>query len=110
MDEAAKLSDRLQVLQAGRVRAEGVPASVLGDVVGEHVLLLNDAAGDIEPALQWCRERGVRPSRVLDHYHLALDAAGLSAFIAGFPDLRYEVRPPTLDDLFLALSTESEDA
>ena len=37
---------------------------------------------------------------------MALDAAGLAAFVGDFPALRYEVRAPTLDDLFLALSTQ----
>jgi len=37
-----------------------------------------------------------------------LDAPGLAAFVAAFPNLRYEVRPPTLDDLFLALASEEK--
>jgi hypothetical protein len=37
-----------------------------------------------------------------------LDARGLAAFVAAFPELRYEVRPPTLDDLFLALASEEK--
>ena len=39
---------------------------------------------------------------------IPLNAPGLAAFVAAFPNLRYEVRPPTLDDLFLALSTEGQ--
>ncbi|NBC10732.1 MAG: ATP-binding cassette domain-containing protein [Planctomycetes bacterium] len=106
MDEAARLSDRLQVLQAGRVRAAGSPAAVLGDVVGEHVVLLNAALDETDGALAWARLRGLRPAQVLGSWHLPLDAEGLAAFVAAFPDLRYEVRPPTLDDLFLALAEE----
>jgi lipooligosaccharide transport system ATP-binding protein len=106
MDEAAKLSDRLQVLQAGRVRAEGSPAAVLGDVVGEHVVLLDERAERLHEALAWCEQHGARPAQVLDRWHIALDAAGLSEFVAVFAELPYEVRPPTLDDLFLALSLE----
>ncbi len=111
MDEAARLSDRLQVIQAGRVRASGVAAAVLGDVVGEHVALIPAAAPGAEAALAWFRSlppshRPVRPAQVLAHWHIPLDARGLAAFVARFPDLVYEVRPPTLDDLFLALSTE----
>ena len=106
MDEAERLSDRLQVLQSGRVRAKGSTRSVLGDVVGEHVVLLAAAATDTPGVIDWFRRRGDRPAQVLAHWHIALDAAGLAAFVAAFPDLRYEVRPPTLDDLFLALSSE----
>jgi lipooligosaccharide transport system ATP-binding protein len=107
MDEAARLSDRLLVLQAGRVRAHGAASSVLGDVVGEHVVLLDAGNGETNAALEWLRQRGVRPSQVLGQWHAPLDAPGLAAFVARFPELQYEVRPPTLDDLFLALSEES---
>ncbi len=111
MDEAARLSDRLQVLQRGRVRAQGVAEEVLGDVVGEHVVLLDNNEPRTAEALQWI-ERELRsrakPSQVLTQWHVPLDAEGLSRFVASFADLRYEVRPPTLDDLFLALSEERE--
>ena len=113
MDEAARLSDRLQVIQAGRVRARGSPAAVLGDVVGEHVVLIPASAPKAEAALAWFRSppapmRPARPAQVLGHWHIPLDAKGLAAFVAAFADLAYEVRPPTLDDLFLALSSESD--
>jgi lipooligosaccharide transport system ATP-binding protein len=106
MDEAERLSDRLQVLQAGRVRASGVTRAVLGDVVGEHVVLLQAQAPETAAVIAWFRERGARPAQVLAHWHVPLDAPGLAAFVAAYPDLEYEVRPPTLDDLFPALSTE----
>ncbi len=106
MDEAAKLSDRLQVLQAGRVRAEGLPDQVLGDVVGEHIVILDINEPGCDAALSWFSGRSMRPAAVLGHWHIAVDATGLAAFVAEFPELRYEVRPPTLDDLFLALSEE----
>ena len=106
MDEAQRLSDRLQVLQAGRVRASGSPRTVLGDVVGEHVVLLaaqNESAPEV---IQWFKNRGANPAQVLSHWHIPLDAPGLAAFVGAFPNLQYEVRPPTLDDLFLALAQE----
>jgi ABC-type multidrug transport system ATPase subunit len=106
MDEAERLSDRLQVLQAGRVRAAGLPKRVLGDVVGEHIVLLEATAPDTARVIAWFRDRGARPAQVLAYWHVPLDAPGLAAFVAAFPDLRYEVRPPTLDDLFLALASE----
>jgi lipooligosaccharide transport system ATP-binding protein len=106
MDEAEQLSDRLQVLQAGRVRAAGSPKRVLGDVVGEHILLLEATEPDTPRVIAWFKERGAKAAQVLDHWHVPLDAPGLAAFVASFPELRYEVRPPTLDDLFLALSAE----
>jgi lipooligosaccharide transport system ATP-binding protein len=107
MDEAARLADRLQVMQSGRVRARGLARDVLGDVVGEHVVLLETALPEISKVLDWFREAGARPSAVLSNWHIALDAQRLAAFVSSFPGLHYEVRPPTLDDLFLALAEES---
>jgi lipooligosaccharide transport system ATP-binding protein len=107
MDEAERLSDRLLVLQAGRVRAAGLPRTVLGDVVGEHVVLLPAQGAETLPVIDWFKARGDRPAQVLAYWHIPLDARGLAAFVAAFPELRYEVRPPTLDDLFLELATES---
>ena len=106
MDEAERLSDQLLVLQTGRVRAEGSPQTVLGDVVGEHIVLLPAQSAETPRAIEWFRDHQAKPAQVLAHWHVALDAQGLAAFVAAFPDLRYEVRPPTLDDLFLALSVE----
>jgi lipooligosaccharide transport system ATP-binding protein len=108
MDEAERLSDRLLVLQAGKVRAAGLPQAVLGDVVGEHVVLLSAQAPEAAQVIEWLRGRGARPAQILADWHVALDAPGLAAFVAAFPELRYEVRPPTLDDLFLALASEEK--
>ena len=107
MDEAERLSDRLQVLQAGRVRAAGLSRAVLGDVVGEHVVLVAAQNPEAAQVMEWFRNHGAKPAQVLSHWHIALDARGLAAFVAAFPDLQYEVRPPTLDDLFLALAHEN---
>jgi lipooligosaccharide transport system ATP-binding protein len=108
MDEAERLSDRLLVLQAGKVRAAGRSREVLGDVVGEHVVLLSAQATETASVIEWLRGRGAKPAQILADWHVALDAPGLAAFVAAFPDLRYEVRPPTLDDLFLALASEEK--
>ena len=108
MDEAERLSDRLVLMQGGRVRATGTTRELLGDVVGEHVVVVPAAEPGTDRVEAWLRERGSRPSTVLSDWHFALDAAGLASFVASFPTLRYEVRPPTLDDLFLALAREGQ--
>ncbi|MCB9548258.1 MAG: ABC transporter ATP-binding protein [Myxococcales bacterium] len=104
MDEAERLSDRLLVLESGRVRAAGSARQVLGDVVGEHIVVV--AAEGVPAVAPWLDARGLASHAVLGAAHVALDAAGLAAFVGDFPALRYEVRAPTLDDLFLALSTQ----
>lgn len=106
MDEAERLSNRLLVLQAGKVRASGLPKSVLGDVVGEHVVVLSAAEPGTAKTIEWFKASGAKPAQVLADWHVPLDAKGLAAFVAAHPELRYEVRPPTLDDLFMELAKE----
>ena len=106
MDEAERLSDVLTVLARGRVVAHGTAKTVLGDLVGEHVVVVDAAAG----------RRGRRPGSpraaaasrpsVLGAWHVPLTGEELADFARAFPTLRYEVRGPTLDDLFLKLSLE----
>ncbi|MER2601542.1 MAG: ABC transporter ATP-binding protein, partial [Candidatus Competibacter phosphatis] len=108
MDEAERLSDELLILREGRVIAAGPSQTVLGDLVGEHMLVL-DARDPAAPAVcAWARQAGLpEPTRVLATLHLALDGPGLARFSAQFSDLRFEVRSPTLDDLFLKLAEPS---
>jgi ABC-type multidrug transport system ATPase subunit len=105
MDEAERLSDTLTVLAEGKVVAHGTPKSVLGDMLGEHVLVAS--ADDLAPSAlaPWlARHRLGEPVAVLGAWHLPLSAEQLADFARSYPDLRYEVRPPNLDDLFLELA------
>jgi len=52
MDEAERLSDELVVLREGRMVAAGKPRAVLGDLVGEHVLVLEAMCWCWKPAIQ----------------------------------------------------------
>ena len=106
MDEAERLSDALTVLARGRVVARGTAKTVLGDLVGEHVVVLRRRAGAGGRGL--ARARAVAASRpsVLGAWHVPLTGEELADFARAFPTLRYEVRGPTLDDLFLKLSLE----
>ncbi|MCI0548714.1 MAG: ABC transporter ATP-binding protein [Candidatus Rokubacteria bacterium] len=105
MDEAERLSDVLDVLAQGRVVAHGPPRAVLGDLVGEHVLVLESATPAAAAVLAWIAERGLgEPLGVLGAWHVPLSAEDLADFARAFPALRYEVRAPTLDDLFLKLA------
>jgi lipooligosaccharide transport system ATP-binding protein len=105
MDEAERLSDVLTVLARGRVVAGGAPRVVLGDVVGEHVVVVAADPGSAAVLLPWLSARGLgEPATVLGAWHLPLGAETLAEFTSAFPHLRYEVRAPTLDDLFLKLA------
>ncbi len=106
MDEAERLSDRLLVLQSGKVRSSGPARDVLGDVVGEHIVVLPVTTPGAEGIRVWLTERNLKASTVLGYWHIPLNAAGLASFVSTFATLRYEVRIPTLDDLFMALAEE----
>ncbi|HUM16097.1 MAG TPA: ABC transporter ATP-binding protein [Candidatus Nitrosotalea sp.] len=103
MDEAERLSDALTVLARGRVVARGTAKSVLGDLVGEHVVVVDGVHGARITAWLSAHGRG-EPASVLGAWHVPVSAEELADFARAFPSLRYEVRGPTLDDLFLKLS------
>jgi lipooligosaccharide transport system ATP-binding protein len=105
MDEAERLSDALTVLAQGRVVAHGTPKSVLGDMLGEHVVVVEAGEGTASAVAPWLETQGLaEPVTVLGAWQLPLRAEQLAEFARAFPALRYEVRPPNLDDLFLKLA------
>jgi len=103
MDEAERLSDALTVLAHGRVVARGTAKTVLGDLVGEHVIVVEAGQGAAVAAWLTARGRG-EPASVLGAWHVPVSGEELAEFARAFPALRYEVRGPTLDDLFMKLS------
>ena len=102
-DEAERLSDALTVLARGRVVARGTAKGVLGDLVGEHVIVVEVSPGAAVAAWLTARGRG-EPASVLGAWHVPVSGEELAEFARAFPALRYEVRGPTLDDLFMKLS------
>lgn len=109
MDEAERLSDDLLVLSQGRSIAHGPPRRVIGDLLGEHVLVVPADEPRRPDVVEWARgAAGTVPSRVLGELRVPVDARQLAAFSERFGDTRFEVRPPTLDDLFLRLSADGE--
>jgi lipooligosaccharide transport system ATP-binding protein len=105
MEEAERLSDALTVLARGRVVAHGTPKSVLGDMLGDHVVVVEAEPATVGPVGAWLASRGLgEPLAVLGVWHLPLSGERLADFARSFPALRYEVRPPNLDDLFLKLA------
>jgi lipooligosaccharide transport system ATP-binding protein len=74
-------------------------------MVGEHVVVLSAASG--AAVTGWLERHGRgEPVAVLGDWHLPLTGVELADFARTFSTLRYEVRVPTLDDLFMKLSLE----
>jgi ABC-type multidrug transport system ATPase subunit len=108
MDEAERLSDRLLLLDRGRAVAEGEPREVVGEQLGDHVVVLREDVADMAAVLRWLGEHGVKaPEAVLGERSVPLRGAQLAEFTAAFPGLRFAVREPNLDDLFLRLAVRA---
>jgi len=111
LDEADTFADRIVMLRAGRIVADGTPAQVKAIVSGRRIratlpgIAAEDAAGiRALPGVSNLELRGER---------LELDAGRsddtLRALLARFPELRdVEVTARSMDDAFLAL-TEGDD-
>jgi lipooligosaccharide transport system ATP-binding protein len=77
MDEAERLSDALTVLAQGRVVARGTAKTVLGDLVGEHVIVVEVSQGAAVAAWLTARGRG-EPASVLCAWHLPVSGEELA--------------------------------
>lgn len=108
MDEANRLCDRLVVLSEGRIAAQGTAASILGERVGEHMIVINgqQTAWMVQVANWLQANRLPTPAQVMGDWHIAVDSTHLAAFSLAFGGHDFEVRKPTLDDLFIALALE----
>ncbi|MEV6448731.1 ATP-binding cassette domain-containing protein [Amycolatopsis sp. NPDC051716] len=115
LDEADALSDRLIVIDDGRIVAEGTPDALKARVNGDRVEVGLDPgqatdAAEIAGRLAGARELSVDGGKVrfrvprgdvaLPELLRALDAKGL-------PMLSVQVHRPTLDDVFLTLTGRS---
>src|SRR4030095_7923659 len=78
MDEAERLSDVLAVMVRGRVVARGTAKSVLGDLVGEHVIVVDAAGAAAVPGWLAARGRG-EPASGLGAGRVPGWGAGLTA-------------------------------
>ncbi len=114
LDEVDRLADRVVVLSAGRIVADGTPGEMKDSVGGRRVeatVAAADlgaaeaalAAAGLEPAVEHRRHTvsaaAPRGSADLEDALAALAAAGVDVAEAG-------LRRPTLDDAFLALAGE----
>ena len=107
MEEAERLCDRIAVMDAGRIVAEGTPAQL----TAQHAEYVTVIFSTDAPDLEWLKDvphadkvmrhgarvevRGTGP--VLAHVAAALVARGITP-----PDLHVE--QPTLEDVFLSLT------
>jgi len=103
MEEAARLCDRLVIVDHGRILVEGSPAALVRERVGEAVL---EVAGP-DAAVRSFLEREGSPYEDLGGRLLVHLAHGDALFMKLTREVRAEgctLRPATLEDLFLKLT------
>ena len=113
MEEAEHLADRIAVIAAGRIVAEGAPATLGGRDTGASVITFTLPSGlsaaDLPPAVA-AAVTGSTGGKVEAHATSPLPVLGaLAAWAqargADLPDL--QVLRPTLEDIYLQLTRES---
>jgi ABC-2 type transport system ATP-binding protein len=114
LEEADQLADRVAVVDAGTVIAEGTPDELKASVGGQRIEITLTAGADVQAAATAIRPYATGPVRadaetrrveapvsggggVTTRVVRALDAVGVEADSVG-------VRRPSLDDVFLALT------
>ncbi|PRX99018.1 ATP-binding cassette domain-containing protein [Allonocardiopsis opalescens] len=116
LEEADTMAERVMVIDHGRVIADDTSARLKDDLAGDLITITVQDGEEAAQAAQTAeriasphdvtvegtavRLRVTRGEAVLPEYLRALDAGGLKALTA-------EVRRPTLDDVFLALTGRS---
>lgn len=105
MDEAARLCDRLIIMDHGKLLVEGSPRDLVERFAGRHVIEVVEPTADIRA---WVRERGLHCDDLghrLILYGNDDDSEGLFRDIAGrCPGDGCLLRMATLEDVFLKLT------
>jgi ABC-2 type transport system ATP-binding protein len=114
MDEAEHLADRIAVIAAGRIVAEGTPSTLGGrdrmTAAIRFTLPEGLSALDLPDGLRPLAEPGLDGSTVVRSEHPLLHVHLLAEWALGrdvdLPDL--DVRRPTLEDVYLSLTNPTE--
>jgi ABC-2 type transport system ATP-binding protein len=109
LEEADQLCDRLGIIAAGKIVAEGTPAALKAEVGRPHLDLVLAEGSDLHGAREVVTRFGdQRPATEGCHLSIALQrgAPDIAPILRALDDAGYEVaelelKQPTLDDVFL---------
>jgi ABC-2 type transport system ATP-binding protein len=110
MEEAERLADRIAVIAAGQIVAEGTPQTLAGRQLEATQIVFSAAEGELPDALGARVTRGAGGRLLLSSTSVPADLHVLAGWALerglGLEDL--EVTRPTLEDVYLQLTTESD--
>ncbi|HEY1540229.1 MAG TPA: ATP-binding cassette domain-containing protein [Solirubrobacteraceae bacterium] len=114
LEEADQLCDRLGIIAAGRIVAEGTPATLKAEVGRPHLDLVLASGSDLDRAREIVAGFGEgRPATDGCHLSIALEhgAADIAPILRALDDADFavaelELKQPTLDDVFLEKTGE----
>jgi ABC-2 type transport system ATP-binding protein len=115
MDEAEYLADRIAVIAAGRIVAEGTPRTLGGrdrmTATIRFTLPASSGTGDLPAGLRPLAEPGPAGSTLLRSESPLVHVQALADWALGrglnLPDL--DVRRPTLEDVYLGLTDQTRE-
>jgi len=111
MEEAERLADRIAVIAAGQIVAEGTPQTLADRQLQDAQIAFTPPAGDLPPALA-ARAKDLADGRVLlTSRALATDLHQLAgwALERGLELDDLQVTRATLEDVYLQLTTDTDD-
>jgi lipooligosaccharide transport system ATP-binding protein len=105
MEEAAKLCDRLVIMDQGRILIEGKPAELVRDLVGYEVLELAKNGLSDEGIRMKTQALAGECEQVGDQYYLFLKKSGdAEKILRDLEQRKFLHRPASLEDVFLKLT------
>jgi ABC-2 type transport system ATP-binding protein len=113
MEEAARLCDRIIIVDRGKIVADGTVAQLIASTGGEQVIevttrpALDDEAVKAVPGLARVTRRGDTAALTVQELHVAVPAVLQAVQQAGAAMVQLSTRQSTLDDVFLALTGHS---
>lgn len=103
MEEAARLCDRLIIMDGGTIAAEGKPEELIKNVVGKNVIEISDYQDNLEPFL---KEKKFLYEKTPSHIIIFSKDSGqfFNEISQRFCDSGCSLRPANLEDVFLKLT------
>jgi len=107
MEEAEKLCERLVVIDRGQILATGSPRDLVLSKVSRYALEVRDV-GDL--TLHTARNGVSALARNNAHFYFAADAETLTPIMKTYEGRRRMIRLSNLEDVFLQLVSDNEEA